>query len=65
MTILMKVCLLIILAGCSGLEKAEQQTLRQSNAKAECVLRSHDEFHYLIETPKQKPRPIYPWEKKE
>lgn len=49
--------------GCSGLEKGQQETLRQSNAKASVVLRNHDEWHYVIETPKEKPRPVYPWEK--
>jgi hypothetical protein len=59
---LIKICLLSLLMGCSGLEKGEQETLRQSNAKASVVLRNHDELHYVIETPKQKPKPIYPWE---
>lgn len=59
---LIKVCLLSLLMGCSGLEKGQQDTLRQSNAKASVVLRSHDEWQYVIEAPKEKPKPVYPWE---
>jgi hypothetical protein len=55
--------LLLLLSSCSGLEQSQQQTLRRNNAKGEFVLRNHDEFHYVIQPPKQKQKKPYPWEK--
>ena len=53
---------MLLLSSCSGLENSEQENLRRNNAKADFILRNHDEFHYTIQTPKQRQREHYPWE---
>lgn len=52
-----------LLAGCSGLEQSEQESLRRNNAKGEFILRNHDEYHYTIDIPKHFVRERYPWER--
>ena len=42
------ICLLIF-CGCSGFEKSEQANIRRANAKAEKILRYHDEHLCKIE----------------
>lgn len=56
------ILLLGILGGCSGLERSEQERLRQRNAKAEFIHRNHDDIHYPLPEPVQKKRAAYPWE---
>ena len=58
----LSVCVMLLLSSCSGLENSEQENLRRNNAKADFILRNHDEFHYTIQTPKQRQREHYPWE---
>jgi len=44
------------------MEQSEQEKLRRHNAKGEYVVRNHDEYHYLLETPELRIRERYPWE---
>lgn len=53
---------LLLLAGCSGLEKTEYDRLRRQNCKGEYIRRSHTEYFYPIENPIAKERDPYPWE---
>src|SRR5579862_9121325 len=53
---------LLFLFSCSGLEHSEQENLRRANAKGEFIHRTHDEYHYAIETPKHLMRERYSWE---
>ena len=63
----MKPCLyflfLLVLAACTGPERAHEKKLRRANAKGEFILRNHDDFFYLIPPPKCRTREKYPWEK--
>lgn len=52
----------IFLGGCSGLERSEQERLRQRNAKGEFIHRNHDDIRYPLADPVQKKRAPYPWE---
>lgn len=54
----------LFLTSCSGLEQSEQEHLRRNNANGEFILRSRNERHYLIETPKHRIRKPYSWEKR-
>ena len=54
--------LLLFLSACSGLELSEQEKLRKAHAKEEFILRSHDEFSFLIHPPSYRTRRKYPWE---
>jgi hypothetical protein len=53
---------LCLLAGCSGLEKSEQEKIRRNNAKGELIYRHHNEVLYALQPPKQRKRESYPWE---
>ena len=61
---LRKVLLLALLTGCSGMEMSEQENLRRHNAKGEFVLRTRNERHFSLETPRHRIRKPYTWEKK-
>ena len=52
----------LFLLGCSGLEKSEQEKLRELNAKGEYVYRHHDEAQFPIQQPRHRDREPYPWE---
>jgi len=54
--------LCLILIGCSGIEKSENQHLRMKNAKGEYISRHSESYVYTIETPKKRTRDSYPWE---
>ncbi|HEY5235564.1 MAG TPA: hypothetical protein VIJ14_05255 [Rhabdochlamydiaceae bacterium] len=57
--------LLLVLAGCSGLEQSEQERIRRMNAKGEFIYREHDERLYPeTPPPKQRYREKYPWEER-
>ena len=60
--IILQTGFLFFLMGCSGLEKSEQDKLRDSNAKGEYVYRHHDEVAYPVQTPRHRDREAYPWE---
>jgi hypothetical protein len=53
---------LLLLTGCSGMEQSEQEKLRRLNAQGEFIYRTHDEYHYVLETPEHRVRERYPWE---
>jgi gluconate kinase len=53
---------LFFLVSCSGLEKSEQEKLRQQNAKGEYVYRHHDELLFPVAPPRHREREAYPWE---
>lgn len=55
---------LVFLLGCSGLEKSEQEKIRKVNAKVEEIYRLDEEKAFSIETPTQRVKEPYPWEKK-
>ena len=52
----------LLLAGCSGMERSEQEKLRRLNAKGGFVHRNHDDYHYSLTTPEHRVRDKYPWE---
>lgn len=54
-----------LLSGCSGMEKSEQDKIREQNAKGEYIYRHRDEVLYKAEAPKPQAREPYPWEKKD
>jgi hypothetical protein len=60
--IILQTGILFFLTGCSGLEKSEQDKLRDSNAKGEYVYRNHDEVAYPVPAPRPREREAYPWE---
>jgi hypothetical protein len=45
------------------MEMSEQENLRRHNAKGECVLRSCNERHFSLETPRHRIRKPYAWER--
>ena len=49
--IILQTGILFFLTGCSGLEKSEQDKLRDSNAKGEYVYRNHDEVALPLSQP--------------
>ncbi|MBS0648720.1 MAG: hypothetical protein JSS10_05805 [Verrucomicrobia bacterium] len=60
--IILQTGFLIFLTGCSGLEKSEQEKLRENNAKGEYIYRNHNEVAYPVQTPRHREREAYPWE---
>jgi hypothetical protein len=60
--IILQTGILFFLAGCSGLEKSEQDKLRENNAKGEYVYRNHKEVAYPVAPPRPREREAYPWE---
>jgi hypothetical protein len=60
--IILQTGFLFFLMGCTGLEKSEQDKLRERNAKGEYVYRHHDEVAYPIPPPRPREREAYPWE---
>jgi len=60
--IILQTGILFFLTGCTGLEKSEQDKLRDSNAKGEYVYRNHDEVAYPVPAPRHRDREAYPWE---
>lgn len=54
-----------LLTSCSGLQRSEEESLRRNNAQGECILRNHDEYHYVIAVPRRLVRERYPWERTE
>ena len=60
--IILQIGFLFFLVGCSGLEKSEQDKLRDLNAKGEYVYRNHDEIAYPVQPPRPREREAYPWE---
>lgn len=63
--IILQLGFLFSLQGCSGLEKSEQDKLREKNAKGEYVYRNHNEVSYPVPTPRHRDREAYPWEASE
>ena len=62
MFIILQTGFLFFLLGCTGLEKSEQEKLRDSNAKGEYIYRNHDEVAYPVPAPRPREREAYPWE---
>lgn len=60
--IILQTGILFFLTGCSGLEKSEQEKLRENNAKGEYIYRNHNEVTYPIAAPRPHEREAYPWE---
>ena len=60
--IILQTGILFFLMGCSGLEKSEQDKLRENNAKGEYVYRNHNEVTYPVVPPRLREREAYPWE---
>lgn len=54
-----------LLSGCSGMEKSEQEKIREQNAKGEYIYRHQADVLYKVEAPQHRPREAYPWEKKD
>lgn len=54
--------ILVVLAGCSGLEDSEKKKIKEMNAIGEHIYRSHDEFLFPLEKPVRHIREDYPWE---
>jgi hypothetical protein len=52
----------LIVCGCSGIERSENDKIRRRNCKGEYIHRKHDEKFCAIALPAQMPRPQYPWE---
>lgn len=52
----------LCLVGCTRPEEAEREKVRQMNAQAEMIYRSHEEQEFVIAPPKHCPRAPYPWE---
>lgn len=57
--------LILFLAGCSGLEKSEYETVKKKNATKEQVYRQSDSYLYSLQTPTAKDQERYPWEQKQ
>lgn len=55
-------CTALLVAGCSGLEEAEQEKVRKQNAKAEIIYRLQGENKYALSLPTKRIREQYPWE---
>lgn len=53
---------LVVFCGCSGFEKSEQANIRRANAKAEKILRYHDEHLCVIDPAKHRRREPYSFE---
>ena len=60
--IILQIGFLFSLLGCTGLEKSEQEKLRDLNAKGEYIYRNHDEVAYHVQPPRPREREAYPWE---
>jgi hypothetical protein len=54
--------ILLLLPACSGLEKSEQEKLREQNAHGEYIYRRSDDHLYQTEAPQHRDRDPYPWE---
>lgn len=54
--------ILLLAAGCSGLEDSEREKLRKMNASGEHIYRAHDEVLFAIKKPTHFVRENYPWE---
>ncbi len=52
----------LILFGCSGIERSEEDKIRRRNCKGEYIHRKHDENYCTIAPPAHTPRLAYPWE---
>ncbi len=52
----------LLLSGCSGMERSEQDKLKRQNAQGEFVYRTHAECHYPLAIPEHRVREKYPWE---
>jgi len=52
----------LILFGCSGIERSEEDKVRRRNCKGEYIHRKHDESFCQIAFPASAPRSAYPWE---
>ncbi len=55
--------LIIFLTGCSGLEKSEQEKMREQNAHGEYVIRREGEVAYKEPPIRHRDREPYPWER--
>lgn len=55
--------LFFLAAGCSGIERAENEKIRRRNCKGEYIYRNHDEYSAVIHPPAHTPRGLYPWER--
>ena len=53
---------LIGLTGCSGLEDAKREKIRQANASGQRIYRSHDERFFEVMEPVRRVRENYAWE---
>jgi len=56
--------LLLLLCGCSGLEKSAKEKIRQNNLVVDPILRRSADHHYAISEVSFHPREKYPWETK-
>lgn len=54
--------LILLLFGCSGMERSEQEKVRKRNCHGEYVYRTHKDFLYPISLPESSVRAPYPWE---
>jgi hypothetical protein len=54
--------IVLIISGCSSIERSEEQKLRRRNCTGEYIHRRHSESHWKIEPPSLVPRSPYPWE---
>lgn len=52
----------LILFGCSGIERSEEDKIRRRNCKGEYIHRKQNENYYSITPPIYTPRSAYPWE---
>lgn len=62
-TIITQLGFLILLASCSGLEKSEQEKMREQNAHGEYIIRREGEGAYSEPPIHHQTREAYPWEK--
>jgi hypothetical protein len=54
--------LTLLLSGCSGSEKSEEERLREQNAKGEYIYRNHNEHDYELKASRHRAREPFPWE---
>lgn len=55
--------ILLLLMGCSGLERSEQERFKKSHAQGEKIYRGHEDTAYVVTPPSSQVRDPYPWEK--
>lgn len=45
------------------MEQSQKQSIRKQNCKAEYILRKSSDQEYVFQSPKIKPKPVYPFQK--